>query len=452
MFDKSLKKRGIINIKFYIIPTLIGGLVLSLSMTQIYKKERSNLLQQLNLIIKQNDELSIRLSTILKSKNKITSFKKGISSGREKPINPASMKQDSSDKVTKVRDAEKSLSRLKDYMKNIEEQNSSLKERLSQLNISLDAREKELLKSKEDNLAVKENLDKTIEANNVLKTELEANLNNLKNQLTQKEQDLISLNKIKSDLERQTNEANNKIFELSGINSYLEKQIASNQQDNSSLEMKLNETEGELNKQISITDTLNKRIIELTDELGKKERDRLNVVSELEQLKQSKGALELELNGLKLIKANNENQINELQSNIKELHSSSENMKSTIFSLSNSINKKELEISEKQAEIMRIKESLEKTNKERNDSVSSLIEKEKHISDLKDILIRMESQMKALDDELDLSKKSQQKTKDELGRLTLVNSSLQKKLFNISMELELIQAEKNEKNVENKSK
>lgn len=423
-------KKGSANMKFYLIPLVMGGLCLGLvGLSEVYKKEKS---------VKPADKYSA------KENNTPTSIKLA---------RPGSEVVLSAEAVVKT-DTQKSLLRIKGYIKDIEGQNISLKEKVSQLNGVLEAREKELVDLGRENSYLKDELDKAGNAQSELKGQLDSSINAYKEQLSKKEADLSILAAVRIGLQDQITELNRKFLELASVNSYLEKQIIQNQQERSALNTELDKIKEELNRQVVINETLDKKVAELNSSLSAKEQERLNISKKIEETEESRKALEAEISQLKNIREGNEKNINELNAKIGELNTSGESMRYKLSELSDLLTKKELEIGDKQKEVYSLREGLDKANKEKDALALVLGKKEKSLLGLNTTLERMRSQVSSLRLELNTATQRQKKaaaqlnqvavsagSTEELNKIILVNKSLQEKMLDIYQEMELLRAE-----------
>lgn len=98
-------------------------------------------------------------------------------------------------KAVPAANAESSLLRLKDYLKGLEEKNNSLKDKVELLTNLLNAKESELLELNEDYGNLKENLYRTIESQNKVKSELSQTSLSLQKELRKKEEENLALEK-----------------------------------------------------------------------------------------------------------------------------------------------------------------------------------------------------------------------------------------------------------------
>lgn len=451
-------KRGVTIIQFFLILMFaLCGLIIGLNLHRI-SKEKNNLLPDSARSIRAKGKLATEAENfntkqVLKY-NRNNLKRAALSEEKDEKLSseietlflekrlPVSSTNIISSRTDKISDAKNRLLRLKDYIKSIEEKSVLLKEKTDLLNNLLASKEKEISKLNEDNASLKENLNKAVEAQNRLKAEFDANLNNLNAQLALKNTEVEKLNAVKLNLENQINDLNNKLTNFSNAYSALEKEysqaqqekapletelnntkdglekqarlLTQSQQEKTSLETELNKIKEDLKKQAELNDTLNNNISKLTETLDAKEKDRLNIVKELEQLQASKSEIESELNKLKVTKYDNENQINQLNLRLHELNILYEGAKSSVSQSSNILAKKESEMSDMQNEISKIKDSLHKVNSEKENLLLSLEEKEK----------------------------SQAETMEKLNEAISLNNFLKKRLKNIYMELELLRAEK----------
>ncbi|MFA5157421.1 MAG: hypothetical protein WC532_08600 [Candidatus Omnitrophota bacterium] len=348
----------------------------------------------------------------------------------------------SPEKISKAPDAEKSILRLKDYIKSTEEKSAFLKEKVELLDDLLNSKGKELAKLNTDNAILKENLNQTIELQNKLKAELEQNINSLREQLSQKDADISSLNAAKAGLEGQLAELNNKLSVLSTDYAVLQAKSGSLEQDKSSLESRLGRIREDLDRQEAINDTLNKNVSELTASLAAKEKERLDISVELEQLMSAKANAETELARIKSAKAEADNNINQLNSRISEINALYEEAKKSLFQMSNMLAAKEQLINEKESEASALKDSLVKSDGGKGLLLSALDEKEKVICDLNAALASMEGRIAAMQKELAAQEERQANTSRQLAEAVSLNKNLKMKLKNIYIELEMIRAER----------
>ncbi len=464
----SRNNRGNITIKILVITIIIFLLFLGLYLYQISSDEKNNLLYQINRAKKEKIELAQQLNAILKSieplKNEIQILRETVSRGAEKenlesiqqlgyifdnrqegPVVKAARKKTPSVKPAggkiKANDTQNSLIRLKDYLKKVEEQNSSLKDKVKQFEGLLETKAKEILKVSGENANLKKELEKTVKAQNELKSGLEAELsgqNALKVKLAEKASEFAGFNEKKADLEKQISVLNDKILALSNDNLFLEKQVTQYLQEKTSLENGLQKIKEELVKQVALNDTFNKKVVELKGFLQDKEGENFNIAKELEQLRKSKSDLESELNELKFSKVGDDNQVSQLNARIKELTSSYDSIRDTVSQLSNFLAKKDAEMTNRQNEIYTLKGDLDRANKEKEDLLLSLRGKEKNIFDLNVKFNNMESQIAVFQRELALAKEHQKKTIRQLSEVSSINTSLQERLLDISNGLDTL--------------
>ncbi|MEI6631781.1 MAG: hypothetical protein WCL25_04105 [bacterium] len=416
------KKRGGVNIKYYLIPLIIGGLFLGLS--QANRKELRPTIHKANNIAKVTAPL--RQGPNIQSSNTTRNFT-----------------------------MEKSLSRIKGYIKEIESQNISLKEKAVQLGGVLEAREKELVGLDKENSFLKEELDTANKAQYELKAQLDNSINGYKEKFSQKDDELSSLAAIKVGLQTQITELNNKFLELVNVNSYLEKQITQNQQDRSALSSELNSIKEELNRQVLINETLDRKVAELNSALANKEQERLSIVAKMTEVEEKKSALELEVEQLKLIRGGNEKNISELNTKISDLNISVESMRDKISEFSEVLTKKEIDLNAKAKEFLSLKELLDKANKEKEALSLVLNKKEESLTELNNALKVMRMQIAELKTELRLAREGQRKASQQLTRKVVAvhsssqqidrinseNKSMQDKMRDLYQEMELIRTE-----------
>ena len=439
------EKIGFTNIKVFLISfATIGGVIFGLGFNRLCKVENT----------KASGEIKSRLTAIKTQDypkyHRNNLFRASLATNQlatpsqNRPYNiPETKSQGRSHRIS---NPEKSVSRLKDYMTNIEERNNFLKEKVNLLANLLDSKEKELLKLNEDNANLKGTLSKTIETQNKLKAEYDTNLSDLGLKLSKKDSDLNLLNTIKSDLENQVNELNNKLSALSNANSSLQNQLSQLQLDRSALETELNKLKEELAKQTALNATLNKNIAELTEGLNNKDKEKGAAIKELGELIESKKNVESELDKIKSSKTDNENQINKLQARINELNTSYEDVNSSVSQLSNMLSKRGADLDQRQDEVFNLRDSLFKANSSKEKLALTLEEKEKNISDLKTAARAMESQMATLQKDIVFEQARQAKTVEQLSHAASLNNSLKRILKNIYIELEMLRAEKKSRN------
>ncbi|MBN1912838.1 MAG: hypothetical protein JW788_00400 [Candidatus Omnitrophica bacterium] len=465
-------KEGAVSFKFYILPALlIFSLVLSLGLNQIYKSERNSLLQKLNELGQINSELNNKLKAILKSRSDMDAYRRPKLSGAEKPV-PGGSFVSSAPLEGKRRDTESSLMRLKDYMKSLQEQRDSQQESLSQMSVLLDSKEKEIARLNGDNLSLKTGLEKAVADNNKLKIEFESSIGNLRAQLSQKEYELVGMvlkledenrdlkERFKATSEAniglrkelaegiagvdlRLSEANKRVTELTGVNSYLEKQASVFRQEKLQLEESLKTLKSELRSQESANVSLNKKVDDLEYRLGKSQKENAAIKEELAGLLTAKKSLSLELEELKVLRDGNERRIGQLQAQIKDLSQSRDSLKEDYGMLSEIINKKESELKSAKNELARVNEVLIKNSNERGTLLIAMKEKEEGMLKINSELEGMKLKLDSLKAELAVSEESRGNIERELEKLNASKAALEDKLSNISMELALLRAEKN---------
>lgn len=365
-------------------------------------------------------------------------FEPETKKARESLPESKSKKRGPSPDLAKSNSAQKGLNRLKDYVKNLEADNVSLKGRVVQLNTQLDSKDVELLKLNSENAKLSLGLDGAIKANNELKKNLEADiqlLSNLKGQLSQRESEAADFNKIKAGLEKQVSELNNKLSSLTAVGSQLEKQALQYQEDRLLSEREISGLKEELSAKTSFAEPLAKKINELTVSLNTRDSSLANLTKELLQVKEAKASIEAELNQLKLVNAGRQEQAAQLSLRINESKASYENLKDATSQLSSLLNKKELELTERQIELRSLRDNFDKLTQEKSALDNSLKDKEKTISDLSASVTGLQSKLVRLEEELAAPKKLQAKTAEQLNELTSVSNFLQDKLSGISKEL-----------------
>jgi len=431
------KIKGAIDMKLFVPTLIIAFLLLASGIYLIYKNEKNNLLLQLKETEKQKEELNSRLNQALsftkpqlnqeKSFPRITLKNKTTDYNKNTP-------SISSTTTERLSGAQKSLTRLKDYIKELETKNNILKDKVGELSRFLETKENELAELNKNNLVLKQELEKTVNIQADSKGETNQRLAELKGQLSQREADFMTLNMMKTNLENKVSELNGKLSSLTDANSYLERQLAQTEKDKSSLEAEFKRIQEDTGKRVSVDEAvqLRMKVDELARQLDNKEQERLGAVRDLEQLRESKKGLESELSELKIAKGTD-------KSRMGDLNLSYESMKSALSQLSTLVGKRELELSDRQTEISSLKQNLEQASKERDAMILALREKEKTILDLNGQIGRLEAKLVTLQGELALVRERQKKTIDQLSTAASINNSLQDRLSDISKDLEPIQ-------------
>jgi DNA repair exonuclease SbcCD ATPase subunit len=349
---------------------------------------------------------------------------------------------DPAENFSKTLDAARSIQRLKDYIKDREEKGAFLKEKVELLNDLLNSKGRELARLNTDNAILKENLNKAIELQDKLKADFQAGIDTLNAQLSKEAADISSLNAAKSSLENQVAELNNKLSPLSTDYTTLQGKFTTLEQDKAGLEARLSKIKEDLDRQEAINEALNKNVSELTLNLAAKEKEHSDIGREMEQLNTARANLESELGQLRAAKAGDEDNIKQLNSRINELNVLYEEAKKSLFQLPNLLAAKEQLLAEKQNEISGLKDSVNKTEGERNLRLASLGEKEKVISELNLTLASMESRLAVLQRELSVERERQARLAQQLSEAVSLNQNLKNKLKNIYLELELIRTER----------
>lgn len=422
-------RRGSININSILIPVAtIGGLIIGLGLNQVSKGKNI---------------APAELIKPVKSANASPGASPQKESPAVRPL-PEKTRTNSAPAVSsKAIDAEKSIQRLKDYMKNTEEKSAFLKEKIELLNDLLNSKGKELSKLGTDNAILKENLNKTIELQNKIKSDFETTINSLNAKLIQKDADIASLNTAKADLEKQLVDLNNKTSALSADYATLQGKSVLWEQEKLVIESRLSRIREDLDRQEAVNEALNKNLSELTLKIADKDKERMDIGKQLEQLSAAKSSVESELTQLKAVKADNDNSIKQLNNRINELSALYEEAKKSVFEMSGLLAKKEQAINEEQNDVAALKESLTKSDGGKTLLLASLDEKGKTVRELNLALSSMESRMAILQKDLAAERERQAKIVQQLVEAVSLNSNLKTKLKNIYIELELIRAEKN---------
>ena len=474
--------QGRVNSKLILVAMV--GLIAGLSLFINYKQEKKDLLRQLKATARQKEEISRQRDEVLKSisplRDEIRHMQvllannqkdSGPEEGQAKSVLPLEGQSDTlkpekapialkGKKVSsrsrsgpgvdigaKMSNAEKGLSRLKDYVKDLESQNTLLKEKINQSNGLLDTKENDLLKLNNQNIKLAGDLEKVLKVESQLRADFEENiksLNTMKAQLASQEADIQSSGKIKIGLENQLKELNNKLSAMAETNASLEKQIASQQEAKASLAKELDKIKEDSGRQLALNESLGRKVSEITEALGNKEKEAAAITRELEQLKEARRNLETEVNELRLVKSANESQINQLNLRINESKLSYESVRDAMSQLSNLLTKKEIEASQKQIEAHSLKEDFDRAAEEKSSLATALKDKEKNVADLNSALSQMESQLTELKAQLDMPKKLQAKTMEQVNELTSVSNLLQEKLSGVSKELQTLSSQSQE--------
>lgn len=438
-----------------------------------YKKEKNSLLRELELAAKQRNELSLARDEVMKSiaplkeeiqrlqtiilqekhtresqsvelsavpaQNAALTSRAEINTPEEKnkkePARGPYLAKD------KIMDTEKGLTRLREYVKSLEEEKASLKEKADQLKVRFDEKERDLSLFASDNAGLKDTLTKLTQSKNKLESELSLNavsLDKIRSELSVKESQVTAFNKTRQNLEEQIHELNNKSIAFSSINANLERQLTQYRQEKSFLEKELEKAKEDLGRQNGLFGPLNRKVDELTGALDNQEKQLSATSLELYSLRESRKNLEIELSQLKAAKSANENQITQLNARIQDSTFSYESLKNTVSQLSSLLTKKEVEISERQRELVSLKDDLDSLLKQKNTLLATLKEKEKVIEDMNISFTRMGSQIVALQEQLDAPNRLQSKTLEQLEQLTSVSNFLQDRISGISKDLSTI--------------
>ncbi|MFH1640931.1 MAG: hypothetical protein ABIA66_03090 [Candidatus Omnitrophota bacterium] len=288
-----------------------------------------------------------------------------------------------------VRNTEKNILRIKDYINEIESQKASLKEKADELNIALETKEKELLKLSGENAGLKKRLAEAVEEHNKTKAGLEAQTHILKTEQAE-------LSKVKAGLESCGTQ----------------------------------------------NDSLNRTILGLKKNLDDKESQRLAVTVELKKLEESHRAMESELNTLKVSKEVNEKHINQLTLRIEELGKTNTNMKDSVSQLTKLLAKKETEISKKRNELSNAKDETGRTSRKKDNLRLTSETKDKTVSNLSKKLKELEAKLVQADKEATLAKERQLQAIREVDTFKSANASLRQKLLDVTIEFELLRAER----------
>ncbi|MCM8801678.1 MAG: hypothetical protein NC912_06770 [Candidatus Omnitrophica bacterium] len=287
--------------------------------------------------------------------------------------------------------ATQSLSRIRDYLSKLQEQNRQLNEKIKELNSLLEAKEKENAQLIQSYSELKEELER-----------IRLQQNDLRDKLAQKDIEFSKLNLQKATLEAKINELNIKLSLLTEINSSLEDKLAQNQKDKFRLEEEINKIRVDLTKKAQVQ--LQEKIEEFNQLLNAKEKERLDLVSELGQLK----------------------------TQLNELNLTYEIMKNNLAQLSEMFSKKELELIQKNEQILKLKQEYEQIAKEKDALLFALQEKERTAMDLNVEVGRLQKKISDLQIELGSVIEKQKKTLEQLSQANSLNASLHERLLRIS--------------------
>jgi len=301
------------------------------------------------------------------------------------------------------------VSQLNSRINELSSSSEGVKQNILQLVNLLNQKEVEIARLNQENTALKGDLDKTKGDLDELKSELDNQAGNLKTQLAQKESEILNLNRLKNSLEARVNELNNKILDSKKTSAELEKQIPQKEKYIFSMETEFNRIKEELSKETQNNKMLNKKLVELTDELDKKEKEKADIAKQLQQLGEAKKGLESEVSRAKVAKT------------------ADEGIGQNAAQLTALLNKKDLEIKTTQVEVSLLKKDLDRVYKEREGLLSAIKEKERSIS--------------WMQSELALTKELQKKNVEQLSQLKAINAALRERLADVSKELELLRLE-----------
>lgn len=454
---KAKTRKAIANIKFFLIPmATLGGLILGLGLNQINKPKNSPAEHSQNPAGINNSSAhgeTLKTIRVLKQRRdapgvSITSGA-GQQGGEDSALSRVRLFSETGSlqknrnigmrKAAAVPSTQRSLLRVKDYIKTMEEKNSFLTEKVDLLTALVDSKDKELSKLGQDNSGLKEDLNKVSETQNRLKSDFTADLNNLNMRLAEKDSRVLDLNALKLSLEGQINELSNKLSILSAERSSLQKQLDQLKEERAFLDIELNKIKEELGRQSELNKTLNDTVTGLRDKLSGKEKANLAMLKELERLEQSKQDMEAQLNDLKIVKANSQEEVAQLNDRIDELSLALEESKKSATQAASLLSKRKLErelkIRDKESEIAGLKDSLAGAENEKNTLTAYLEEKEKNIEDLKLALNNMQTQIAAFEKRLGLEKERQAATAEQASKTesekTALLLSLQEKVKNI---------------------
>lgn len=440
--------RGMLNMRVFLIPmTTAVGLLLGLGINLASRQNVSQPPNKSASALEQHKALFSSLEKDYVFQPSVSADANGASVdsymipplGAEQPVSYFDMPAKDHRQLS---DAKSSLTRLKDYIRNLEQKNILLNEKTEFLTSLLEAKKAELIKLNEYNVSLKENLDKGLQAQDKLNQDLES----VASQLKQKDSEVSILNTIKTGLE-------NQVKELEAVRTKAEGELRSKVDqsvvDKNNIEMQLVKAREELRQQVSFNETLNKNIEELSKALNSKEEERKRLADNLQQWQESQGQLDLEFSKLRSEKANLENQISELRLRMSELDASYQDARRQVLQFTSLISKKELErelaISDKESAVSAVNAQLYQMTNERDALAASVSEKDKVIRDLQGRIKDLEARLSSLQKDLNLEKERQGHVSQQVKRLQELNDSMKKRLKNIYFELEILRAQKLEK-------
>lgn len=453
---KAKTRGAVANIKFFLIPmATAGGLILGLGLNQINKPKNSpaehsqnpagvnnssahaETLKTIRVLRQRSDAAGVSIPSgasrggsegsglkRVRLFSEIASLQENGNSGMRKPVAPSS--------------SQNSLLKVKDYIKTVEEKNAFLSEKVNLLTALADSKEKELSKLAQDNTGLKEDLNKIIEAENKLKSDFATDFNTLNMHLAEKDSRILDLNTLKLSLESQISEMGNKLAIFAGERTSMQKQLDQLREEKALMEIDLVKVKEDLGRQSELNTVLNDTLIQFKGQLTDKEKANLAMAKELERLQLSSQDMGNELKELRTVKANSQDEADQLNGRIEELNlalaEAKESAAQAVSLLSKRKLERELKIRDKESEISDLKDGLVKAEEEKNTLMGYLEEKEKAIGDLKLALSNMEAQMATFEKRLSLEKEkltaaSEQASKTESEKSALL-LSLQEKVKN----------------------
>jgi chromosome segregation ATPase len=328
----------------------------------------------------------------------------------------------------------KSISKIGEYVKDINEKNDFLKEKVAFLGEMLTAKEKEVT-------AIAEKLEKESREHAALKAKFDLDLKHYEASSSLKDSEIKSLQISRKEAEERLRQLDSRLAELTASQNTLSTQLVSAQLDRTSMDKELAKVKEELQQQTVLNSALNKSIVKLTADLEAKEKERLMVVDELEKSKafrkhleeeyaklaslkgqyqhlnqgleqrtrslqkklsavtEDKQSLETQLSVLRQEKDSLDSQLRTLREDLRSGSSQKDSLSQSLTALTNDLRSKEQQLKELSAALVEVRS-------QKREVESGLSKSLMENSDLQDQVTRLNAQIKELSFSYEEAKKS----------------------------------------------
>lgn len=359
MIPEYLKDKRGNNKIFFLSVATIGGLVLGLSLSQMRRdKPLLKLFHGAGAsgITSQGMDMRDSLQSLMELEMDTSSSAVSSGSGDfeiENTLPPS-----------RLAETERGLADLRGYIKGMEEQNVSLKEKMNVLTNTIVSREKELMK-------------------------ISADVGELSLQLKSRQEEIASLSSAKNQLEEKIRELDSKFTLLSNAHSDLTMQLSRVQQEKASLEKEVQGLSSDLSRQTNLNTALNKTVADLNQALADKESQLQKLSDDLGKQASQNSALTRTISELNQALSDKDAQLRKEGEDLAKQNEANAGLSEQVLRLDESVKVKDAELASLKQEMQDLRAKLEeqtglarKGRTERKALLAALREKEKRLKDL----------------------------------------------------------------------